>query len=111
MPPFCYMTPEGINTQYLKRRVKDLGGIARKCTWSGIAGAPDWLIAFPAPQCHAWVELKAPGKVSRPLQVREQQIMRQCGCIVFVCDSAESIDGALSALFENAKREQNHKTE
>ena len=69
MPPFCYMTPEGINTQYLKRRVKDLGGIARKCTWSGIAGAPDWLVAFPAPQCHAWIELKAPGKASRPLQV------------------------------------------
>ena len=102
MPPFCYMTPEGINTQYLKRRVKDLGGIA---------GAPDWIIAFPTPQCHAWVELKAPGKASRPLQVREQRIMRQCGCIVFVCDSPESIDSALSALFENAKREQNHKTE
>ena len=73
MPPFCYMTPEGINTQYLKRRVKDLGGIARKCTWSGIAGAPDWLIAFPAPQCHAWVELKAPGKASRPLQEGARQ--------------------------------------
>ena len=105
------MTPEGINTQYLKRRVKDLGGIARKCTWSGIAGAPDWRIAFPSPQCHAWVELKAPGKASRPLQGREQRIMRQGGCSVFVCDSAESIDSALSALFEKAKCEQNHKTE
>lgn len=95
------MTPESINMQYLKRRVKSLGGICRKCSWAGVAGAPDWLVMFPDPAGHCWIELKAPGERPRPLQVREQEYMRQCGCVVYVCDSPESIDHAINDLFEN----------
>lgn len=92
------MTPEGRNTAYLKRRVKELGGTCRKCVWAGIAGAPDWLILFPYPSRHAWIELKAPGKSSRPIQLHEQQIMRQAGCMVFQCDSPAEIDQALDDI-------------
>ena len=94
------MTPEGINAAYLKRRVRDLGGCCRKCTWAAWSGAPDWFIFFPFPACHAWIELKAPGKKPGPLQVKEHHEMRRAGCIVFVCDSPEQIDTALSDLFE-----------
>lgn len=94
------MTPEGRNTAYLKRRVKDLGGTCRKCVWAGIAGAPDWLILFPYPSRHAWIELKAPGKSSRPIQLHEQQIMRQAGCMVFQCDSPAEIDQALDDILQ-----------
>lgn len=98
---FDYMTPESINMRYLKRRVKALNGICRKCSWAGVAGAPDWLVMFPDPAGHCWIELKAPGEKPRPLQVREQEYMRQCGCVVYTCDSPESIDRAINDLFEN----------
>ena len=39
---------------------------------------------------------KKPG----PLQVKEHHEMRRAGCVVFVCDSPEQIDTALSDLFE-----------
>ena len=95
------MTPESINMLYLKRRVIAFVGICRKCSWAGVSGAPDWLVMFPAPAGHCWLELKAPGELRRPLQVREHEFMRQCGCVVYVCDSPESIDRAINDLFDN----------
>lgn len=88
------MTPEGRNTQYLLRRVKELGGIARKVTWQGRVGAPDWLVMING-RC-LWIELKAPGKAPRLSQQIEFDLMQKHGGItVFVCDTPESIDEKL----------------
>ena len=38
------MTPEGKLVAYIRRRVRELGGLCRKCSWEGHAGAPDLLI-------------------------------------------------------------------
>lgn len=87
-------TPEGKNRAYMLARVRTLGGLARKVTWQGRAGAPDWLIMINGRT--VWIELKAPGEKPRLAQVVEFQLLKRFGGIdVIVCDSPESIDTAL----------------
>jgi len=82
--------------KYLVKKVKALGGEVRKVKWIGRRGAPDRLVMFP-PEHTEWVELKAPGKVPEPHQLREHKRMRAMGQTVFVIDSLEGVD----ALFPN----------
>ena len=93
-----FVTPEGKNVAYLKKRVKELGGECRKCSWDGHAGAPDWLIMLARPACHFWCEMKAPGERPRPIQKHEIHIMQTAGCVVFVCDSPAEIDDMLKIM-------------
>ncbi len=80
--------------QYLVRKVRELGGIAYKFVSPGHAGAPDRLVCFPGGyQC--FVELKAPGKKTRPLQDVEIRKLRDLGFRVFVADSHEQVDDML----------------
>ena len=41
------------------------------------------------------MELKAPGKITRPLQDRQIAKLRNLGCMVYVADSNEQIDSIL----------------
>ena len=88
------MTPEGKLVAYIRRRVRELGGACRKCSWEGHAGAPDLLIMLRGR--HFWIECKAPGESPRPIQLREHDVMRESGgCIVYVADSRESAEEIL----------------
>ena len=85
---------------YFLKRVKDLGGEARKMRWEGRTAAPDWLVLFPRPifQGGPWlffVELKRPKKGAEALQAEEHDILRRFGATVFVLDSPEAIDEVL----------------
>ena len=90
--------------KYLVKRVKELGGEARKVKWIGRNGAPDRLVMLPRGETAIWnswantiwVELKATGKIAEPHQVREHQRMRAMGQRVEVIDSIEGVDGLLS---------------
>ena len=77
--------------KYLVKRVKALGGEVRKVKWIGRHGAPDRLVMFP-PNHTEWVELKAPGEIAKPHQLREHKRMRDMGQTVFVVDSMEGVD-------------------
>ena len=55
------------------------------------AGVPDRIVFLPGGVV-IFVELKAPGKQSTPLQVRIQQMLRDLGSDVRVIDSLEAVD-------------------
>ncbi|RMC99934.1 VRR-NUC domain-containing protein [Aquitalea palustris] len=78
---------------YLVDEVKRLGGECRKVRWIGRNGAPDRYIMLPG-HC-IWVELKAPGVVPKPHQLREHKRMRNLGQRVEVVDSFERVDEVL----------------
>ena len=81
----------------LKSAVKNMGGIAFKFTAPGINGVPDRLVLLPYGKL-AFIELKAPGKDMRPLQVRRKRQLEQLGFLVYCIDSAEQIGGVLDAI-------------
>jgi hypothetical protein len=100
--------------RHLVKRVKELGGEVRKVVWQGRRGAPDRFVMLPSVGCgHAhpvsgewvvtdryptatWVELKAPGVVPEPHQLREHARMRRLGQRVVVIDSIEGVEALLA---------------
>lgn len=79
---------------YLKESVKKIGGRTYKFTSPGNAGVPDRICIIPGGFIF-FVELKAPGKITRPLQDRQIAKLRNLGCMVYVADSNEQIDRIL----------------
>nr|DAL73180.1 MAG TPA: Nuclease [Caudoviricetes sp.] len=81
----------------LTRSVKKAGGIALKFVSPSFAGMPDRLVLLPDGVC-AFVELKAPGKKPRPLQVARHKMLHSLGYRVYVIDGIEQIGGMLHEL-------------
>lgn len=81
----------------LTRSVKKAGGIALKFVSPGFAGMPDRLVLLPDGMC-AFVELKAPGKHTRPLQTVRHRMLQKLGFKVYVIDSAEQIEGVINDI-------------
>lgn len=88
---------------YLNSQVRAAGGETRKVKWIGRRGAPDRLVMLSSGvfvdglwATSAWVELKAPGKVAEPHQVREHARMLKMGQAVVVIDSLAGVDKLLS---------------
>ena len=80
--------------QELVKVVKSAGGIAPKLTCPGFDGMPDRLVLMPEGRI-GFVEVKAPGKEPRPLQVRRHEMLRSLGFKVYVLDEPEQIGGIL----------------
>ena len=81
----------------LVSQVKKIGGIAPKFVSPGFAGMPDRLVLIPDGLI-AFVELKAPGKKPRPLQLARHRLLRLLGFRVYVIDGAEQIGGMLDEI-------------
>lgn len=81
----------------LTRSVKKAGGIALKFVSPGFAGIPDRLVLLPDGMC-AFVELKAPGKHTRPLQTVRHRMLQKLGFKVYVIDSVEQIEGVINDI-------------
>ncbi len=84
--------------QQLVKAVKHTGGRAVKLVSPGFDGMPDRLVLFPLGRI-AFVEVKAPGKKPRPLQVARHEMLRDLGFKVFVIDSTEQIGEMLDDIF------------
>lgn len=98
--------------KHLVKRVKELGGEARKVTWVGRQGAPDRLVMLPrwlGPKwingvgCAIWVEFKNPETIKtfpanahERAQKREHDRMRKMGQRVEVIGTLEQVDALLS---------------
>ena len=80
----------------LRTKVKKRGGLCEKWT-SGTSGWPDRIILFKDSPA-AFIEVKAPGKVPRPLQVHRHKQLRSLGFKVFVLDNEEDIGGILDDI-------------
>ncbi len=76
---------------YLRDQVKAVGGRAYKFISPGNRGVPDRLVLFPGGQV-VFIELKASGKKSTPLQEKQQTIIRELGFQVLVIDSKTGVD-------------------
>ena len=81
----------------LATEAKKLGGIALKFVSPSFDGMPDRLVLIPDGHI-AFVELKAPGKKPRPLQLARHRLLRSLGIRVYVTDSAEQIGGMLDEI-------------
>lgn len=83
--------------QKLVKAVKSAGGIAPKLTCPGFDGMPDRLVLMPEGRI-GFVEVKAPGKEPRPLQIRRHEMLRNLGFKVYVLDDPEQIGGILHEI-------------
>ena len=83
--------------QKLVRAVKARGGICPKFVSPGFDGMPDRMVLLPGGRI-GFVEVKAPGKVPRPLQVARHRLLSRLGFQVFTLDSQEQIGGILDAI-------------
>lgn len=89
--------PEKQIEQKLTKAVKNMGGIALKLVSPGFDGMPDRLILLPRGRL-AFVEVKAPGKTPRPLQVSRHGMLRQLGFKVYILDDEGQIGGILDEI-------------
>lgn len=76
---------------YLRDRVKKIGGIAYKFESPGNAGVPDRLVLLPEGRVY-FVELKAPGKKPTALQLAQHRKINKLHSRVLVIDSKEKVD-------------------
>lgn len=85
--------------KYFVRRVREAGGKAYKFVSPGNNGVPDRMVCLPGGRV-VFVELKAPGKSPRPMQIHQIGILREFGFRVEIVDSKESADKFISSLQE-----------
>lgn len=81
----------------LVREVKDAGGMAIKLTSPSVDGLPDRLVLLHGGKI-GFVELKAPGKKPRVLQVKRMKDLQALGFKVFVVDEKSQIGGVIDAI-------------
>lgn len=82
---------ENVIEEYLRDKVKAIGGRAYKFLSPGNSGVPDRLVLLPGGIC-IFVELKAPSKEPTTLQLLQHKKLRTLGFIVLVIDSKQKVD-------------------
>jgi len=84
--------------EYLRKKVKELGGKAYKFVSPGNAGVPDRLVCLPNGKV-VFIELKAPGEKPTPLQLKKHRELQQLGQTVYVIDSKAAVDEWLQSCY------------
>jgi len=91
----------GMREKTLERKlvqvVKAAGGVAPKFISPGYDGMPDRLLLLPGGRI-AFVEVKAPGKAMRPLQIKRKRQLEALGFRVYCLDDAGQIGGILGEI-------------
>jgi len=82
---------------YLKKRVKEVGGISRKFVSPGHIGVPDQIVILSGTVF--FVEVKAPGEKLRDTQKREHKKFNSAGAQVLTISDMEMVDNFLHAVF------------
>ena len=77
--------------------VKKSGGVALKFISPGLSGIPDRLVLMNCGKL-AFIELKAPGKKLRPLQIKRKKQLEALGFLVYCIDTKEQIGGVLDEI-------------
>ena len=83
--------------QRLVKAVKARGGLCPKLVSPGTDGMPDRMVLLPDSHM-GFVEVKAPGEKSRPLQQRRHEQLRELGYKVSVLDDPEQIPPILDEI-------------
>lgn len=82
--------------QQLTRAVKKRSGLCEKWN-SDTSGWPDRIVLLPDGK-FGFVEVKAPGKEPRPLQIHRHEQLKALGYPVFVLDHPGQIAGILDGI-------------
>ena len=82
--------------QQLVKEVRLRGGLCEKWN-SGTSGWPDRIVLLPGGHI-GFVEVKAPGKEPRKLQLHRHEQLRQMGFKVFILDHPGQIGGILDGI-------------
>ena len=90
------MLERHIEQQFVKA-VRAAGGIAPKLTCPGFDGMPDRIALLPGGRI-AFVEVKAPGKKPRSLQLARHRLLRRLGFKVYVLDGIPQIKQILDDI-------------
>lgn len=83
--------------QQLVKAVKSMGGRAVKFMSPGFDGMPDRLVLLPGGRC-GFVEVKAPGKKPRALQLVRHEMLKDLGFKVYVLDAIEGIEEIINDI-------------
>ena len=93
--------------QKLVKEVKRQGGMCPKLISPGMNGMPDRIVLLP--EAHmGFVEVKAPGKKPRSLQLCRHEQLRKLGYKVSVLDDPEQIPDILAAIREDNNGKSNN---
>ena len=87
-----------IENEFVKA-VRKAGGVAYKLTSQTANGLPDRLVLF-FPAKTVFVELKAPGKMLRPLQIKRKHQLNKLGFPVLCIDRFSQIKPCIDAIME-----------
>lgn len=82
---------ESVIENYLKKRVREVGGRAYKWVCPGVSGVPDRICVLPG-NIIFFVETKATGEKPRALQRVKLRELARLGAHVWVASSKEEID-------------------
>jgi hypothetical protein len=88
--------------QKLVHAVNARGGICPKLVCPGMDGMPDRIVLLPHGRI-GFVEVKAPGKRPRPLQLSRHRLLRRLGFRVYVLDDPAAVAGILDEIGDDAK--------
>ena len=80
--------------------VRRVGGICPKLVSPGLNGMPDRMVLLPGAK-FAFVEVKAPGREPRHLQLRRHVQLRALGFKVYVLDDPKQIPGIIREIGGN----------
>ena len=83
--------------QKLVKAVKAEGGMCPKLVCPGTDGMPDRMVLLPEGGI-GFVEVKAPGKEPRPLQVKRHKELKALGHLVLVLDDPGEIPGIIETI-------------
>ncbi|MDO4362901.1 MAG: VRR-NUC domain-containing protein [Clostridia bacterium] len=81
----------------LVKKAKKRGGIALKFTSPGYDGVPDRLVLLPNSKM-GFVEVKAPGKKPRTLQITRMQMLQSLGFKAYVLDDKKDTEVILDEI-------------
>lgn len=81
----------------LKIEVKKRGGMALKFVSPGLAGVADRIVLMPKGKV-AFVELKAPGKKMRVLQLKRKKQLETLGFKVYLIDSFKAVNDFIQEM-------------
>lgn len=81
----------------LVKKAKKRGGIALKFTSPGYDGVPDRLVLLPNSKM-GFVEVKAPGKKPRTLQITRMQMLKSLGFKAYVLDDKKDTEVILNEI-------------
>lgn len=88
---------EKVIEQKLTKAVKASGGICPKLVSPGIDGMPDRMVLLSGGHI-GFVEVKAPGKKPRPLQISRHNLLHRLGFKVYVLDDEKQIKTILKEI-------------